>query len=89
MMNTYYVEDLVRLTANFEQLSDDAPIDPTTVAVTITRPDDTVITPPLTHDAPGVYHVDVIVDQRGVWSYVFQGEGLVIASSGLKLFRAT
>lgn len=65
-----------------------AAADPTTVTLTVTKPDGTTTvytaggTPPLalTRESIGRYWVDVALDQAGVWTWVLAGTGAVATS---------
>jgi len=60
--------------------------DPTTVTITVTKPDGTVTTyayngtPALTRESIGRYWVDVALDQPGTWKWTFTGTGNVATS---------
>jgi hypothetical protein len=88
-MNSYPIETLVQVNGNFFATggTTPTPVDPTTVSITLTAPDETVTvsTYPADQDIsnPGVgqYTYQFVVSQTGVWSYRWQGEGAVIAAS--------
>jgi hypothetical protein len=85
-MNAYNVGDLVRLTATFT--SADIPADPTAISCIVKRRYQlapvvsTTYTHPatITKDSTGVYHVDVIPDNEGIWDYRWVGTGAVVAA---------
>jgi hypothetical protein len=52
---------------------------PTSVTLSITKPDGTVLTPSPTNDSAGRYHYDQAADQSGLWRYVWTGTGAVVA----------
>jgi hypothetical protein len=50
-----------------------------TVAVAVTRPDGTAVTPPsVIHDGLGQYHADVTVDVDGVWRWTWTASGAAV-----------
>jgi hypothetical protein len=51
--------------------------DASTVTITWTRPDATTTAPAVTHDATGIYHADVTLNQVGTWSYASVSTGNV------------
>lgn len=63
-----------------------APADPSTITLTIRKPDGTIATPATTHDGLGLFHADVATDQAGTWRYRFSGTGAA-AGAGEKAFR--
>ena len=78
-MTTYDVGDRVRIEASFTNLSGTA-ADPTTVAVTVTTPGRTTVTPTVTKDSTGEYHADVDVDRPGEWIFRWTGVGALMAA---------
>ena len=91
-MNTYPVNELVRLSVAFtDPLNNNEPVDPTTVSLTLTQPGAVVQSPiidGIARDSTGAYHYDLLVTLMGLWVYRWQGEGAVIASSGNGFFQA-
>lgn len=87
-MNRYPTQTLVRLSVAFTDLTG-APVDPTTVTVTVTPPDQAaqLITNGISHDGVGLYHYDQTVDRVGVWQYRWQGSGAAIAATPALLFQ--
>jgi hypothetical protein len=78
MSGTYDVGEAVRLSATFSR--DGSPIDPTTLTLSIKRPDRTIVTyttasPEMIHSATGSYHVDYIPTLAGRYLYYFMGTG--------------
>lgn len=76
-MNKYDVGDTVRTSASFTD-ADDAPADPTTVAVRVRKPDGQLVTGSPTKDSTGAYHYDVVPDQAGNWYYRYIGTGTIV-----------
>jgi hypothetical protein len=87
-MNAYNVGDQIRLTANFTNTVGTL-TDPTTVSCIVKR---RYQLPPVASttysyagatvikDSTGVYHVDVIPDNEGIWDYRWVATGTVIAA---------
>lgn len=72
MAATYDIGDVVRINSGFSQLT--VPIDPTTVALSVTLPNGTTV--PFTYagatvikDSVGNYHVDMSATQHGTYRY--------------------
>lgn len=87
-MNTYYYQTEIRLTVDFTAITEiPGPADPTNVAVTITRPDGTLVDGSIVRDGVGTYHCDIAADQVGVWQYRWQGSGALLVASPTGLFR--
>jgi hypothetical protein len=90
--NTYDIGDEVRITAVFTQ--QDIPIDPTTVALTLTYPDASSIVytyagSGVLRDSTGVYHFDIIPAARGTYRYKYVSTGAgTAAQSGWFQVRA-
>lgn len=62
--------------------------DPTTVTLTVRKPDGTLTTPLVTKNSTGVYHADVFPDINGTWYYRWVGGGsMVVAEEGLFAVR--
>lgn len=85
--DVYDVGDEIELRSAFTDIDGD-PADPTTVALSILKPDGTVITVDegmLAHDEdePGVYTYPVLIDQSGIWAFRFAGTGDVTAAEEL------
>jgi hypothetical protein len=85
-MNSYNVGDQVRLTATFAD-SDAAPADPTTVTCLVKRryqivPTTTTYTYPdtITKASTGVYYIDVVPSDEGIWDYRWVATGTVVAA---------
>ena len=78
-MNQYDVGDLVRISVKFRDLNG-ALADPTTVTGWYKDPSGNKTTPSVTQDATGSYHMDIDVDESGVWHYGFKGTGAVVAA---------
>jgi hypothetical protein len=76
MANTVYdLGDIAVLSVTFTVAA--APTDPTTVAATVRKPDGTttVYTTEIVHDGTGRYHLNVVCDQAGEWTWKFVGTG--------------
>lgn len=54
--------------------------DPTTVVLTVRKPDGTKSTPATTHPSLGRYEATVLLDQHGRWDVHWQGTGAVQAA---------
>ncbi len=85
MTNFYDRGDVVRLSANFTNISN-SPTDPTTVVLRIKQPDATVsvVNYPggdIVRDGTGQYHYDLSIAEAGDWYYRFEGSGAVQAAS--------
>jgi hypothetical protein len=86
-MNSYSVGDQVRLSATFTN-SAGALTDPTTVTCILKRryqvtPVSTTYTyagGTVTKDGTGLYHVDVVPDNEGIWDYRWVATGTVVAA---------
>jgi hypothetical protein len=83
-VNSYQVGDQIRLTATFTN-SALAVADPTTVTCQVKLRyigTSTTYTYPatITKDSTGVYHVDVIPTNEGIWDYRWVGTGTVVAA---------
>lgn len=72
-MNTYEEGDLVRISATFT--TDGVPIDPSAVIFKYKTPAGEITTkiygtdPEVIKDGTGQYHIDVSVEEDGLWSY--------------------
>lgn len=77
--SVYQINDVVPVTATFTNAAG-APANPTTVTLTIRKPDGTVLTPAPTNSSTGVYTYNLAVDQPGLWWYTFVGTGAVAAA---------
>ena len=79
MANTYDIGDQVRLSVAFTNSAGVA-TDPTTVTITIRKPDQTTSTPTALTSATGTWYTDVTLDQTGNWYYRFAGTGALVAA---------
>lgn len=92
-MKLYDVGDLVRVSVDFKNLAG-ALADPSAITFKVRKPDQTVVIyvygtdGELVKDAAGQYHVDVLLDQSGVYSPRFIGTGAVSASTSPVVFTA-
>ena len=90
----YPTDELVRLFVQFfDPLHADAPVDPTTVTITITPPNGLApvvadLTDGVVRDGVGAYHYDFLVAVQGQHIFRWQSGGIVIASSGNCFFLA-
>lgn len=81
-MDTYDQNDLVRLPVTFKNAAD-VETDPTTVTFYFKAPSGTETTyiygtdVEVVRDSAGVFHVDVLPDESGVWVWKWKGTGLV------------
>jgi uncharacterized protein YfaS (alpha-2-macroglobulin family) len=73
--NVYDKGDEVVLTTLITDTRTKAPVDPTTVVVTVRKPDKTTETPTVRHDSLGNYEASVIADQTGRWFYQWATTG--------------
>lgn len=74
-INSYDIGDTVRLTAGFSNAAG-ALADPATVALTVTKPDGTLLagTTP-TNTSTGLYGYDLVPDMAGLWRYRWVSTG--------------
>lgn len=99
MIASYDIDDLVRL-GNPAGTSDDgttsaaftdisgAATDPTSVTLTVRKPDGTLLSygyptgtdGNLTKETTGRFYYDVAIDQNGLWHWRLSGEGAVVTS---------
>lgn len=84
---------LVRLTASFRDDAGD-PVDPTTVTAKTKDPNGVVLTygyltspADIVRDELGEYHVDVVADEVGTWTYkwIGTGAGQAVAAAEFKV----
>jgi hypothetical protein len=81
-MGAYDKGDQVRVSATFKNIAGTA-TDPTTVVAKIKDPSGNVSTytygtdAELIKDATGMYHIDVDIDERGLWYYRWEATGAV------------
>ena len=76
MANAYEMGDTIRL--SFEFRVNGVLTDPAEVTVKVKKPDGTVVPytgGQVTRDGVGLYHVDVVGNQHGVWDYRGEGTG--------------
>lgn len=83
-MNRYEVNNLIRLSVQFQVLIGSVPVDPTSVKLLVKKPDQTVDTYTLAdgqviRDSVGNYHYDLVNAQCGYYYYQFEGGGNIIA----------
>lgn len=82
-MNYYKLGQKVRLIVNFKV--NGVLTDPTTVTCKIMDPSKNVTTyiygtdAALVKDSTGIYHVDVVTDEKKQWNYRFEGTGVCTA----------
>ena len=80
MATEYDIGDLPRVKATFTDL-DDTNVNPTTVSVTVLKPNGTSATyeygtdEEVVREATGIYYIDVSVDQSGRWRYRWESTG--------------
>jgi hypothetical protein len=88
-MNVYKKGDLVRIAGVFKDVNGTL-IDPTSVALRVTKPDALTSTPAVTRDSTGNYHVDVDLTDAGRWYYTWISTGTgQAAENGEFLAEAT
>jgi len=81
MTNFYDAGDVVRLTANFTDISNN-PADPTAVVLRVKQPDTTVTVfnypgGTIVRDGTGAYHYDLSITESGDHYYRFEASGAV------------
>jgi hypothetical protein len=88
-MNSYPINELVQVSVQFTRVTDNVPLDPTTVTLTITPPDDVPqqVVSNVTRTGVGAYAYQFVVSAFGLYVYRWQGLGVVIANSGNMFFR--
>lgn len=78
-MNTYHNGQGVRIPATFKNTSGTL-TDPSSVALTILKPDGSTDTLSPTHDSTGVYHADYTsTSLPGAYTWRWMGTGAVVA----------
>lgn len=70
------IGDVRTLSATFRNAAGTG-TNPTTVVLTIRKPDGTVVTPTPAATGAGVYNYVQIIDQAGVWAWKYTGTGTV------------
>jgi len=89
-MNTYDVGDRIRLTAAFT--SGGVAADPTTVTVRVKDPSGNTASYvygtdlEVVKDGTGNYHMDVTIDEAGIWGFRWASTGVVVTAEE-KSFR--
>jgi len=83
MANIYDKGDLVRISVTFTVSGVDT--DPTTVALKIKDPEETITTytyaaSEIIKDAVGKYHKDIPINASGRWYYRWEGTGAVVTA---------
>lgn len=76
-MNTYTAQNTVRLSASISLTLNSVPVDPTTVALKIKFPDDTItdLSSSVVKDSAGSYHCDYQPTTLGLHMYEWIGTG--------------
>lgn len=72
------VGDALPIYVDFKNVAG-AAADPTTVALSIVKPDATVLSPSPTHPSLGRYEYTIAISQTGRWTYTWTGTGAVAA----------
>jgi hypothetical protein len=85
MANTYDIGDIVRLSASYTDTGG-TPANPTTVAFVYERPSGSYSTetstgPNVTNPSVGSFHLDVEIDEAGLWEYRVTSAGSIQAST--------
>jgi hypothetical protein len=80
MANSYEIDTLVRLAVAFATVSGSIPTDPTDIKLFVKPPTGGVTTytyllSQVIKDSTGMYHMDLLVNAIGVWTYKWQGTG--------------
>ena len=77
--NGYVKGRQVVVSASITLVSSGALTDPSTVVVTVTKPNGTTATPAVVHDGLGLFHavVDTSTGPQGDWQVLFQDSGAV------------
>jgi len=83
IVNTYDINDLIRLGATFTV--DNVNTDPTEVTLKVKDPTGTTTTylyslAEVTKSATGVYHKDITLTDTGIYYYRFEGSGAVVSA---------
>jgi hypothetical protein len=80
--NVYEVDTFVQINSAFVSC-DGAPLDPSTVILWVCDPVGAItqVTDALVRITPGVYAYQMTLNQIGVWTYKWQGEGTVEVTS--------
>jgi len=83
MANRYDQGDLVRVTGTWtDPLNAGVPIDPTAVNLSVKSPNGTITTyvygvdSEVVKDSAGVYHMDIDLNKRGRWYYLWWSTGV-------------
>lgn len=81
MRKTFDIGDRVSLSATFKNADTDALVDPTTVVLTVEKPNGTTVNPTVSHPSTGLYTAAVTpaTGEHGRWWYAFVGTGDVPA----------
>lgn len=86
MATIYFdVGDLVRADVTFTNSAGNV-ADPTTVSVIYTSPSGTTTTKTyitdseVVKDSTGKYHIDITIDEAGMWYYRWEGTGTLVAA---------
>ena len=87
---TYYIGDLIRISAVFTNESD-VEADPSTVTVKYKDPSSVEsskvygVDGEVIKDSTGNYHIDIDMDEGGFWYYRWEGTGAVVAAEEASL----
>lgn len=77
--NTYTVGDQAVLTATFA--SNGVLVDPTTVSVSVKKPNGTILNPSPTHVSTGIFQIIQFFDVPGDWHWKTVATGAAVAAS--------
>jgi hypothetical protein len=80
MVDRYLIGNIIRISSTFTNLTG-IPTNPTSVVLTIKKPDLTETTQTPTNDSAGNYHADITPDQVGMYYYYFAGTGAIVAAT--------
>lgn len=84
------IDSLITLTGPFKSVVDGTPVNPTNVFLFIVDPNKQTQSHQypgdIDHNADGIFSYDLVPTVPGWWTYVWQGTGAVIATSGDQKF---
>lgn len=86
MTNTYDINDLVVVSAEFQRVSDGTDIDPTVVVITVHDPDGNTTTPAVSNPSVGVWTAQVAPTITGLWKWRAVGTGAAQAGKDGSFF---
>lgn len=78
---SYILGEIATISAAVKDVNG-APVDPSTIALTVTDPTGQTSSPVPVHDGVGLYHATVTLSQTGTWRYRWDTTGTVAPSEG-------